>query len=104
MLRATSLSIAMLALCACGSRDPAPQAAGAAAPDARSATAVAGNHAFQDAITAGDFAAHVQELASNGFAGRPNHRPINKPTTTSATAPRTIHTRFDQAFTRPEFP
>lgn len=70
MLRATSLSIALLALCACGSRDPAPEAAGAAAPDALGTTASAGNHAFQDAITADDFAAHVQELASDTFAGR----------------------------------
>ena len=70
MLRATSLSIALLALCACGSRDPAPQAAGASMPDARGAHAVAGDHAFADAITEGDFAAHVQALASDAFAGR----------------------------------
>ena len=70
MLRATSLSIVLLALCACGSRAPAPQAAGVAAPDARGPTANAGNHAFQAAITADDFAAHVQALASDGFAGR----------------------------------
>ena len=70
MLRATSLSIVLLALCACGSRAPAPQAAGVAAPDARGPTANAGNHAFQDAITADDFAAHVQALASDDFAGR----------------------------------
>lgn len=70
MLRATSLSIALLALCACGSRDPAPQAAGAPMPDARGAHAVAGDHAFADAITEGDFAAHVQALASDAFAGR----------------------------------
>ena len=70
MLRATSLSIVLLALCACGSRAPAPQAAGVATPDARGPTANAGNHAFQAAITADDFAAHVQALASDGFAGR----------------------------------
>ena len=70
MLRATSLSIALLALCACGSRDPAPEAAGGTEPNALGTTASAGNHAFQDAITAGDFAAHVQELASDTFAGR----------------------------------
>ena len=70
MLRVTSLSIALLALCACGSRDPAPQAPGAAAPGARSASITAGDHAFQAAITADDFAAHVQELSSDAFAGR----------------------------------
>ena len=70
MLRPALLSIALLALCACGSRDPVPQASGSAAPDARSTQVTAGNHAFQPAITGGDFAAHVQELASDAFAGR----------------------------------
>ncbi len=70
MLRATTLSLALLALCACGSNDPAPQASGDAAQDARGTPAAAGNHAFQDAIAAGDFTAHVQELASDAFAGR----------------------------------
>lgn len=70
MLRPALLSIALLALCACGSRDPVPQASGSAAPDARSTQVTAGNHTFQPAITGGDFAAHVQELASDAFAGR----------------------------------
>ena len=70
MLRAATLSLALLALCACGSNDPAPQASGDAAQDARGTPAAAGNHAFQDAIAAGDFTAHVQELASDAFAGR----------------------------------
>lgn len=70
MLRATTLSLALLALCACGSNDPAPQTSGDAAQDARGTPAAAGNHAFQDAIAAGDFTAHVQELASDAFAGR----------------------------------
>ena len=70
MLRATTLSLALLALCACGSNDPAPQASNGTAPGARSTPATAGDHAFQDAINAGDFTAHVQELASDAFAGR----------------------------------
>ncbi|MFC7301738.1 M28 family metallopeptidase [Cognatiluteimonas weifangensis] len=50
-----------LALAACDR----PQAAAAPAPAATAAT-----HAFRPGIDAGDFAAHVQALASDGFEGR----------------------------------
>ena len=70
-MRATTLSLALLALCACtprGEEQPAtdPQPATTPATDA----AAAGSHAFQDAIDAGDFAEHVQHLASDAFGGR----------------------------------
>ena len=70
-MRATTLSLAMLALCACtprGEEQPAtdPQAAKTPTVDA----AAAGSHAFQDAIDAGDFAEHVKHLASDEFGGR----------------------------------
>ena len=70
-MRATTLSLALLALCACtprGEEQPAadPQSAATPATDA----AAAGSHAFQDAIDAGDFAEHVKHLASDEFGGR----------------------------------
>ena len=70
-MRATTLSLALLALCACtprGEEQPAtdPQAAKTPTVDA----AAAGSHAFQDAIDAGDFAEHVKHLASDEFGGR----------------------------------
>ena len=70
-MRATTLSLALLALCACtprGEQQPAtdPQADAAQAAD----TAATGSHAFQDAINAGDFAEHVKHLASDDFGGR----------------------------------
>ena len=71
-MRATTLSLALLALCACtprgdqqASTDPQADAAKPVAD-----AAAAGSHAFQDAIDAGDFAEHVQHLASDAFGGR----------------------------------
>ena len=71
-MRATTLSLALLALCACtprGTQQPPPDARANAAKPAADA-APAGSHAFQDAIDAGDFAEHVQHLASDDFGGR----------------------------------
>ena len=71
-MRATTLSLALLALCACtprgdqqASTDPQADAAKPVAD-----AAAAGSHAFQDAIDAGDFAEHVKHLASDEFGGR----------------------------------
>ncbi|QNN45726.1 M28 family peptidase [Thermomonas brevis] len=69
-MRFATLSLALLALCACTQRDAGRQSAGAAVSDARSAATPAGDHAFRDAIDAGDFVAHVRELSSDAFAGR----------------------------------
>ncbi len=70
-MRATTLSLALLALCACTPRGD-QQAAADATADATPAAADAatGNHAFNDAIDAGDFAEHVKQLASDEFGGR----------------------------------
>jgi Zn-dependent M28 family amino/carboxypeptidase len=69
-MRFATLSLALLALCACTQRDASRQSAGAAVSDARSTATPAGDHAFHDAIDAGDFVAHVRELSSDAFAGR----------------------------------
>lgn len=69
-MRFATLSLALLALCACTQRDAGRQSAGAAVSDARSTATPAGDHAFRDAIDAGDFVAHVRELSSDAFAGR----------------------------------
>jgi len=71
-MRATTLSLALLALCACTPRGDQQAAADTQAGDAKPAVdaAAAGSHAFQDAIDAGDFAEHVQHLASDEFGGR----------------------------------
>ena len=71
-MRATTLSLALLALCACTPRGDQQATAAAQADDATpvaDATAT-GSHAFQDAIDAGDFAEHVRHLASDDFGGR----------------------------------
>ena len=69
-MRHALLPLALIALCACTPRsDDTPAAtvdAGAAAPGA----AQASDHAFKDAIDAGDFAEHVKVLASDDFGGR----------------------------------
>lgn len=71
-MRATTLSLALLALCACTPRGDQQAATDAQADAAKPAIDAAdtGNHAFQDAIDAGDFAEHVQHLASDDFGGR----------------------------------
>ena len=70
-MRATTLSLALLALCACTPRGD-QQAAVDATADAAPATDAAptSTHAFNDAIDAGDFAEHVKQLASDAFGGR----------------------------------
>ncbi|MGH8081306.1 MAG: M28 family metallopeptidase [Lysobacter sp.] len=66
MLKATSLVAAALVLSAC-----AKPAGDAAAPIATPAPApAAGDHAFDGAINAADFAQHVKTLASDEFEGR----------------------------------
>lgn len=69
-MRLTTLSLALLALCACAPRDAAQATADPDASSAKTATPVAGDHAFAPAIDAGDFVAHVQQLASDEFGGR----------------------------------
>jgi len=72
-VRSILLSFVLLALAACQREAPAP-----AAPVAPPAPAVMrpvttppqGDHAFDAAITPGDFAWHVQKLASDEFEGR----------------------------------
>ena len=69
-MRKTALSLALLALCACTPRaDDQPIASTDTGTPAANAAA-AGNHAFKDAIDAGDFAEHVQQLSSDAFGGR----------------------------------
>lgn len=69
-MRLATLSLALLALCACTQHDAGRQSAGASVSDTRRAATPAGDHAFRDAIDAGDFVAHVRELSSDAFAGR----------------------------------
>ena len=70
-MRATCLSLAMLALCACTPRGGDQSAADASAEAPASAgTDVAASHAFQHGIDAADFGEHVQQLASDAFGGR----------------------------------
>ncbi|HSD17715.1 MAG TPA: M28 family metallopeptidase [Thermomonas sp.] len=70
-MRATTLSLALLALCACtprGEEQPATDPQADATPAA--AAAATGSHAFQEAVDAADFAEHVKHLASDEFGGR----------------------------------
>ena len=70
-MRATTLSLALLALCACTPRGEQQSAADPQADATPAADAAAtGSHAFNDAIDAGDFAEHVKHLASDEFGGR----------------------------------
>ncbi len=71
MPRKTVLSLALIAaLAACTPRDGQQAATQADATGPAQATAAASTHAFKDAIDAADFAEHVQQLASDDFAGR----------------------------------
>ncbi len=63
-------TLALLALCACSSHRAGDAGAGTSAATVGNLHAAAGNHAFSPAITPGDFAEHVQQLASDAFAGR----------------------------------
>ena len=67
-MRPALLPLVLIALCACTPRGKDAPVTATQAPTTTAATA--GNHAFHDAIDAGDFAAHVQQLASDAFAGR----------------------------------
>ena len=64
-----TLPLALLALCACTPGGDRQSATSETAAPAEAAT-VASGHAFNDAIDAGDFAEHVQQLASDAFGGR----------------------------------
>ena len=64
-------AVAVLALCACSRESTPPAPATPAAPaKATVTTRPAAGHAFDAAITAADFAYHVQTLASDEFEGR----------------------------------
>ncbi|WP_449446474.1 M28 family metallopeptidase [Thermomonas brevis] len=69
-MRFAPLFLALLALCACTQRDAGRQSADATDAGATRAVTPAGDHAFQAAIEADDFTAHVRELASDAFGGR----------------------------------
>ena len=69
-MRHALLPLALLALCACTPRGGDQPAASAETEAPASNAATAGNHEFHDAIDAGDFAEHVQQLASDDFGGR----------------------------------
>ena len=64
-----TLPLSLLALCACTPGGDRQSATSETAAPAEAAT-VASGHAFNDAIDAGDFAEHVQQLASDAFGGR----------------------------------
>jgi Zn-dependent M28 family amino/carboxypeptidase len=64
------IPLAMFALCACMPRGNEQPAAGAETRAPAASTATASSHAFKDAIDAGDFAEHVQQLSSDAFGGR----------------------------------
>ncbi|WP_240635122.1 M28 family metallopeptidase [Lysobacter enzymogenes] len=72
LFAATSLVVATLALSACKQTpaDGAATAQPASDPAAPAAAAPAGDHAFDAAINAADFAQHVKVLASDEFEGR----------------------------------
>jgi Zn-dependent M28 family amino/carboxypeptidase len=67
-MRRIPLAFALVALCACTPRQTDQPAAAAASAPADSVPATV--HAFQPGIDAGDFAEHVQRLASDAFGGR----------------------------------
>ncbi len=70
MRPAALLSVFMLTLCACTPRAEQARADAAIMKDARTVSAVAGDHAFSPDITASDLADHVETLASDAFGGR----------------------------------
>ena len=69
-MRHALLPFALIALCACTPRGEDKPAAGSEADTPAASAAAASSHAFHDGIDAGDFAEHVQQLASDEFAGR----------------------------------
>lgn len=70
-MRTSPLLLAML-LCACApsGSGQTPATASDASATVHTSVPVAGDHAFQPDITAADFAAHVEQLASDAFGGR----------------------------------
>ena len=69
-MRHALLPLALLTLCACAPRADDKPAANAAAQAPAADAAAASSHAFNDAVVAGDFAEHVQQLSSDAFGGR----------------------------------
>ena len=69
-MRHALLPLALFALCACTPRTDEKPAASADSETPAASAAATSNHAFSDAIVAGDFAEHVQQLASDDFGGR----------------------------------
>jgi Zn-dependent M28 family amino/carboxypeptidase len=69
-MRHALLPLALLALCACTPRGNDQPAANAGAETPAASAAAASTHEFHDAIDAGDFAEHVQQLSSDAFGGR----------------------------------
>ena len=69
-MRHALLPLALLTLCACAPRADDKPAANAAAQAPAADAAAASSHAFNDAVDAGDFAEHVQQLSSDAFGGR----------------------------------
>ena len=61
-MRHALLPLALLTLCACAPRADDKPAANAAAQAPAADAAAASSHAFNDAVDAGDFAEHVQQL------------------------------------------
>ncbi|RZA18768.1 MAG: M20/M25/M40 family metallo-hydrolase [Lysobacteraceae bacterium] len=66
----SAIPLVLLALCACTPRSADQPAASTEADTAAASGVAASNHAFNDAIDAGDFAEHVQQLSSDAFGGR----------------------------------
>ncbi len=69
-MRNTTLSVALLTLCACSTGDGGQAATDAATTDNQASTAFVSDHAFKDAIDGDDFSEHVRVLASDDFGGR----------------------------------
>ena len=70
MLRATLFTLSLLAVSGCGAGGQRPAATPNTAQKAGTPQVQASDHAFQPDITAADFAAHVEQLASDAFGGR----------------------------------
>ena len=69
-MRHALLPLALLALCACTPRTDEKPATGTDTDTPAASGAATSSHAFSEAIAAGDFAEHVQQLSSDDFGGR----------------------------------